>query len=121
MRRELGLMRHACLVFMLAGDDRPGHVEQQGRHRQAGRRQTVFIDSNSWVSKSCDRVPQPVPRLPSLQHPLLGHPPMSGLSTRAWHPLTLPPLDSGFDREFRPPVDLAISVSKMGCSLKPQT
>jgi hypothetical protein len=50
-RRELGLTRHACLSFMLVGDDGLGHVEQEKR---TGER--VFIDPNSSSFQSCGRV-----------------------------------------------------------------
>jgi hypothetical protein len=50
-RRELGLMRHACLAFMAVGDDgldhkkllREGHLD----------RERVFIDCNSPSFQSC--------------------------------------------------------------------
>ena len=55
-RRELGLIRHASLAFMLVGDDGLGHADKKGRQDRR-----VFIDSNSPSLQSCGRVPQSIP------------------------------------------------------------
>jgi hypothetical protein len=39
-RRELGLMRHTCLAFVLVGDDGLGHVEQGGTPTRQGDRES---------------------------------------------------------------------------------
>jgi hypothetical protein len=36
VRRDLGLIRHACLAFMLVGDDGLWNVEEGGTHRDDG-------------------------------------------------------------------------------------
>jgi hypothetical protein len=75
-------MRHACLAFMLAGDD------GQGSHRARTHRQRTtdgfFIDYQ-FMGFPAVR-PSPIARSssPSVQHPL---PTMSRLSTHASQPL----------------------------------
>ena len=49
-------MRHACLAFMLVGDDGLGHVEQRGNATQI-ERERDFMDSNSSSFQSRGRVP----------------------------------------------------------------
>jgi hypothetical protein len=67
-------------------DDGLDHGEQRGTHRRG--ETEYFIDSNSWAFQSCGRVPELIPRLPSVQYPLPGRLPISRLSTRVWHTLT---------------------------------
>jgi hypothetical protein len=57
VRSEVDLVRHACLAFMLAGDDGLWNVERRGARTQAGGDREFFIGSNSWVFQSCGRVP----------------------------------------------------------------
>ena len=50
-----GLMRHACLVFMLVSDN---GLEQGGdSHADRETRERIFMDCNSSVFQSCGRVP----------------------------------------------------------------
>jgi hypothetical protein len=62
-RRELRLIQHACSALMLFSDDRLCSVDQRGGHTQTVGTERVFIGSNSSVSKSCGRVPQPTFRM----------------------------------------------------------
>jgi hypothetical protein len=51
-RRELGLMRHACLAFMVIDDDGLDHMKLP-RDEHPTQRERGFIDSNSPSFQSC--------------------------------------------------------------------